>query len=391
LVIKARQKPVGLKPVPGLSETVEDEQLLKALCASAPLWHPPTVPSLIHELRLWGRNADFTKAMVWQERSGTVMVETLLSDELCRERTTPHGGSFLVDSPFGIHVVQSGTVDAEGIRAEGHYGQLLMVLGEAGVPLDTPVTTASGRSGTVADLLQDAIMRFLWTEELEFVACALALWLPPETTWSDQFGNRYSFDELVERLLAIRWGEGPCGGCHVPLSVVTILRVDDQYELVSRRVRKRALRRLEELSHLLEGTQRADGGWDKSWPATHTIERVFDDPVLDRITVTGHHLEWIALAPESVRPSKKTVARAVAALAEDIDALPSMRIRSFKTLLPCSHGARALCLLRGREPYAMWREFWAAGRVARGRRGLEVREPEASGQSVCGSALREGT
>lgn len=385
LMIKARPEPIALQPVPGLADVVDDQQLLTTLCASTPIWHPPTVPSLVHELKLWGRRADFTEEMVGQARSGTMIVETLLSDELCRERTTEHGASFLVDSPFGIHVVKLGSPDAEANRGEGHYGQLLMVLGEAGVPLDTPVTTASGRTGTVADLLQDAVMRFAWTRrELDFIACALALWLPPERTWTDQFQNRYSFDELVDHLLAVPWGKGSCGGCHLPYAVVTILSVDGQFELLSPEVRDRALRRLGDLSALLERTQRGEGGWDKSWAGKEMEGQlyIYDDPLLDRITVTGHHLEWIAMAPPSVRPSKETVARAVSAMAEDVDALPPFDPRPlvgrlFKTMLPCSHGAKALCMLRGREPYETWVEYWDSGQLAHGSKGLHLRKPGA--------------
>ncbi len=390
LIIKVRQEPVELEPVLGLGDAVTEGQLLKALCASAPQWHPPTVPSLIHELKLWGREANFTKAMVGQERTGTIMTETLLSDKLCRERTTPNGASFLLDSPFGIHVVQSGSWDAKGNRAEGHYGQLLMVLGEAGVPLHTPVTTVSGRTGTVADVLQDAIMRFMWTRELEFIGEALALWLPPETTWTNQFGDRYSFDELVQHLIAIPRGQGACGGSHVASSTAAILRVDDQYRLLSPSVRKQALVWFADLSELLERTQRPEGGWDRTWPGTKTKEAMYHHPVLDRITVIGHHLEWIAIVPESVRPSKKTVARAVAALAESFDALPAMEHRSFKSILPCSHAANALCRLQGKEPYATWKEYWDSGRLVRTSRGLGLRRPNPMTESVSETPLFDG-
>jgi len=382
LLVNARQRPVSLEPVPGLADAVTEEQLLKALVASLPMWDPPAVPALIHQLRLWGQKAHFTRAMVGAEWSGTMMAQTLLSDKLCRERTSPHGASFLLDSPFGINVVLAGSYDAEENRAEGHFGQLVMVLGEAGVPLDAPVTTVSGRCGTVADLLQDMTMRFGWTSELPFAACALALWLPPETTWIDQFGNRYSFDELVERLMAIRRGEGPCGGCHVPYAVVTILGVDRQYPVLSASVRQRSLEWLGELSAHLEETQCPEGGWDGAWARGERVRLIYGDKVLDRLTVTGHHLEWIALAPASVRPSKPTVSRAVAAFVHDVDALPPISVRPFKSILPCSHGARAMCLLQGKDPYVTWKESWDRGRFVRGPRGLEVRRPDDQRPSV---------
>lgn len=360
LSIKARQQPVELRPIAGLADAVTEEQLIKALGAALPLWHPPTVPSLIHELKLWGRNADFTKEMVGQARSGTMMVETLLSDKLCQERTTPNGASFLLESPFGINVVLAGTMDAKENRAEGHPGQLLSVLGEVGVSLDTPVTTVSGRSGTVAGILQDATMRFAWTREAEFIGAALARWIPPETTWTDQFGNRYSFDDMAQHLMATPHGKGCCGGCHVPYTLVTILGVDRQYPLLSSPIRDRAMRWLADLSAQLEQTQLSDGAWDRTWPGKDKAGLIFEDPILDRVTVTGHHLEWIALAPESVRPSRAVVERAVSACVADIGQLPPVEKRSFKALLPCSHAARALCLMRDQDPFTAWMAYWNA-------------------------------
>lgn len=381
---KAREHPVVLQPVGGLADTVTERQLIKALCAALPMWHPPTVPSLIHELRLWGQNADFTKGMVGQARSGKLMVETLLSDKLCRERTTPNGDSFLLDSPFGINVVLSGTMDAKENRAEGHFGQLLMILGEAGVPLSMPVTTDSGRVGTVADILQDAKMRFGWTKELEFIGCAMAYWVPPETVWTDRFGNRCSFDELIERLTAIPYGDGACGGCHVPYTIATILGVDRQYLLLSESARRQAVQRLKELSTHLEATQRPEGGWDATWVGVgRTTKPLYSDAVLDRLTVTGHHLEWIAMAPETCRPSARTVARAVTAFVRDTDEQPPLRIRSFKSILPCSHGARALCLLHGSDAYAVWKSWWDAGRlILSSRGGYELREARGAERAV---------
>ena len=56
LVINASDFPVQIVPIPGLEDCVTDEQLLVALNASLPLWHPPSVPSLVHELKLWGKD-----------------------------------------------------------------------------------------------------------------------------------------------------------------------------------------------------------------------------------------------------------------------------------------------------------------------------------------------
>jgi hypothetical protein len=266
LVIKARDFPLQVAPLPGLADCVTDEQILVVLKASLPLWHPPSVPSLVHELKLWGKEAVFTKDQVGGEgRSDQMMVETLLSDPLCREHTVRlgdgDGGPYLIDSSYGIHPIQSGSYDAIEYRAETHFGKLTMLMGLTNVPLLTPVTTASGRVGTVADILQDTIMNFGWEQELEFVGCSLAYWIPPERSWTNKFGETFTFDELMERLLDEPLGKGCCGGTHVPYTVVTLLRINEQVPILDAKVQAKAEKWLQHLAEVLEKTQEPDGTW----------------------------------------------------------------------------------------------------------------------------------
>lgn len=171
---------------------------------------------------------------------------------------------------------------------------------------------------------------------------------------------QHSFDDLVDKLLSEPYGNGACGGCHKPYALVNILRADEQYPILSAQARSEALDWLRRLSQLLERSERSQGGWDLSWPGTESSDRIWGDEVFDRITVVGHHLEWIALAPLSVRPMDEVVQRAVSALVTDIKTVPNRGRRSYKSQLPCSHAARALCLLHGSEPYQLWGECWEA-------------------------------
>ena len=286
-----------------------------------------------------------------------MMVETLLSDTLCADRTANEdirpgrGGSFLIDSPYGISVIQSGSYDAVEYRAEPHYGKLTQVMGEIGLPLATRVTTSSGRVGTLADVLQDTIMRFSWDRELEFIGSSLAFWLPPERSWTNQFGEKFTFDELVMKLLRRPLGEGCCCGCHVPYAVAMILRADGQHPVLSTRVRQLAFSWLRRVSETLEKNQLPDGGWERDWGNTGQERLAYNDPALSRITLIGHHLEWMAFVPSEYRLPNKAIAKAVIRVEKEIDELPPLPYRSFKALLPCSHVARALCCCKGVDPF----------------------------------------
>lgn len=372
LLVKCREQPLRVLPNPGLGNVVNEEDMVTVLCAALPWWNPPSVPSAFHELKLWGRNAVFTKEMLGVPRTGEFLVETLLSDKLCRANTVSVGGAYLLDSPFGIRPVLMGTEDALDYRAEAHYGQLLLLLGEVGTPPETQVTSSSGRVGTVAQLYQDAVLRFSLAQELEFIGCALAYWHPPQKGWKDQFGNEYTFDDLLSRLIATPLGQGSCGGCHVPYTIVTILRVDEDHPILSSDVRRKARKWLAVLAQLLELRCSSSGGWDGTWATNGPRSFIMGDDLLDRITVTGHHLEWIALAPDGIRPSEAAVERAVLALRRDVESLPPLARQPFKTLLPVSHGARALALLRGDDPYSAWLKYWKNGRLKRSKRGFDI-------------------
>jgi hypothetical protein len=195
--VNCRDHPIQISPQQKFANVVSEDDLVVLLCAALPWWNPPSVPSVYHELKLWGPKAVFTKDMLRVERTGEHLVEMLLNDKACRAKTVPTGGPYLLDSPFGIRPVLLGTDDAVEMRGEAHYGQLLQIAAEAGLPPTTPVTTASGRVGNLKEIYQDAIMRFSLNQELDFIASALAYWHPPNKTWKNQFGKEYNFDELL--------------------------------------------------------------------------------------------------------------------------------------------------------------------------------------------------
>ena len=361
-IVPCREKPIAIRPAMSMKHLVGDEEFSIALVSALPRWAPPTVSALIHELKCWGPDFVFSRDTGVQGRSGAFVVRTLLNDEHCVANTVTGPGHLLLDSAYGIQVMAMDTEGALAGRAEGHYGQLLKALAQAGVPSSTPVTSASQRNGTVADIFQDAVLRFSYGEELEFIACALALWLP-QHTWTNQFGDEFSFDELTSTLLQAPRGRGPCGGCHLPYSIVVILRVDETESLLSEEVRRDALGWLNDTVELLRVRQIPSGGWDRSWSGTLDIGPIMGLDLLDRVTVTGHHLEWMALAPREIRCQEGMLRTAVRSLASDLAELTSRARPSFKDELPASHAARALALMRNESPSRAFAEYQANGRI----------------------------
>jgi hypothetical protein len=73
----------------------------------------------------------------------------------------------------------------------------------------------------------------------------------------------------------------------------------------------------------------------------------------NQLLVTGHHLEWLALAPDEVQPPRETIVRAGQWLARTLIEMDQQELTA--TYGPYSHAARALCLWRSKEPFAAWK------------------------------------
>ncbi len=226
---------------------VAREHIMCAMAGSAPVWTPPPEPNLIHTVQLFGISADFSfLAEGW---TGEQMVAVLLNDKLCRTRTARVGGSYIVDSPYGAHVVLVGTYDALGLRSEAHHGQLIKALAQAGVPSDSPTTTSSGTTLPLVYLIHDSIMRFDWGTELDFFGVALPMYLEG-SAWVNRLGTEFTYNELIARLISRPLGTGSCAGCHAPYAVAFILRIDRDQNILGEVPRQKAVDYLAALSRL---------------------------------------------------------------------------------------------------------------------------------------------
>jgi hypothetical protein len=74
--------------------------------------------------------------------------------------------------------------------------------------------------------------------------------------------------------------------------------------------------------------------------------------VYDQILVTGHQLEWLALAPEEVQPPRENIVRAGQWLAKTLLELDQKDLEA--AYGPYTHAARALALWRNQDPYQAW-------------------------------------
>ena len=360
---RIRDQPLRLAVRSDLKGMVSDRELRSVLETAVPRWNPPTVPIMLHALRLWGADAWFPMFTKTPELIGDCRAfrRILLDDAEC-VRVVGKFDAFLRDTRYGVRVLTSGEPLKVSTNSEGHCDQLLKVLAECEIPGSEAVITAAGRHKTVADLVRDSLSRFSLFQELEFTSIAYARWLPPVSSWENRFGERFTFDDLVQALVATPIGKGSCQGCHVPYALASIMLAHDQYpQLISKATRFRLEVHLRAISAYLTQHQLEEGDWDKKWSGNYVDhpENMFFEfkPHFDKISATGHHLEWIALVPPELRPELGVLNSAVKRLVSDILRLSNEDLAKSKGYLPLTHAARAICLTRGYDhAFTLWQQ-----------------------------------
>jgi hypothetical protein len=218
------------------------------------------------------------------------------------------------------------------------------------VRCDTPIRLPGGSWFALEDVVRHSLANFDSEQELEFTAVAYSRWLPPETAWTDRYGEEHDFDQLTDALLRRVPQHTACYGCHTPYALVNLLRANERHRILRASTVRRLEARLVEVSRLLERNQDASGVWFGLWykcsePAPGHSRG------LQAIWVTGHQLEWIALAPQRVRPALGCIKRAARAL---VRLLPEHSYMTAANTYPqFSHACRALALIEEVEPGAI--------------------------------------
>eukprot|EP00456_Euglypha_rotunda_P018470 TRINITY_DN1659_c0_g1_i11.p1 TRINITY_DN1659_c0_g1~~TRINITY_DN1659_c0_g1_i11.p1 ORF type:complete len:132 (+),score=15.00 TRINITY_DN1659_c0_g1_i11:614-1009(+) len=115
------------------------------------------------------------------------------------------------------------------------------------------------------------------------------------------------------------------------LSALTVSRIRD---------------RLQQTADLLSSSAiSSSGGWNGNWSGRETS--ISNDPLSQlttRVMSTGHHLEWLAIAPPEVRPPDSIIADAALGALDDAAQLTAFQREGGYVQL--SHLAKALCLMK---------------------------------------------
>jgi len=260
----------------------------------------------------------------------------------------PPESPILIKTGYGV-LVRTAASENLGSFASvpAHSDDLLVACAEVGLPSGHSIWAADRSAkdavpAKIADMVTDSVARFTIRQELPWTAEAYARYIPTARTWTNRFGDTYTFDDVVAAMLDQPIGAGTCLGIHIVYALTCLFRISESHGILSGKSRDRIAARLREVSAILERSRLSGGYWPARWEPG--IKVAGDDPLFC-LPSTGHHLEWIALAPPDLRPSVRVVEDAIAGICRFLEPERLTRGDRSELYLDLSHLARSLCLL----------------------------------------------
>ncbi len=347
-----RETPLTIEPLYDDSEVVSDEELAAVLAQIQPRFPRERLkPNYVeHALRTWWLKSKFADPKV-------------MSGEAMKEFLTDHGQylaswgdktpPLLQDESTGV-AIRWGKEDGASV----HHDHWLACLTEAGIGLHEPVFTPN-RSREIADVLQEALRDFRLDEnEVEWSAMAFGLWIAPQKTWTTRHGRTLSFDLLADRLMRGHKRFGVCSGTHRLYSLMVLVRLDDDHDILTDETREKIMDHMRSVRDLITVCQFEDGHWPSNWSdGADALRKPIDDELYKQVIATGHHLEWMAIAPRELHvPRVQILKGADWVIKTTIEQSPS-DIGTRYTFF--SHVGNALALWRKTHPADFWMKWQA--------------------------------
>jgi hypothetical protein len=359
-LVPSKNVPWVVTPEHNEPRIATDEQLHAVLQRMLPTAEPVNTNTFVHALRLWGVEAEFNDPKVL---SGKQLREYFLNDQYFQQLAGAEAPPVFVSGSDGVRARDFDENYPQRFTSSYHNDDLLATFAETGTPLDTPLMMRD-RQTTVGQLLTDSMRRFHPARhEFEWSVISYLRYLYPHKEWRNKYGDKLDIAKMTQMCTG-RMGQGPCRGQHRFEALVLLIRIDDQAHALSPKTRQAILAYMKAASERLVAAQAPDGSWSARWIEGAAAKASADDsnaekkiPLHEKLLVTGHTLEWLALAPEEVQPPRETIVRAGQWLCNTIVGIDQKDLAT--SYGPYSHAARALCLWRGKEAFPMWQQITA--------------------------------
>lgn len=346
----ARDVPWKVTPRFDWQEVATDEQLAAVMNRMKPLKTVNT-NMIVHALRLWGPNAEFNDSAFV---SGPQMLRYFLDDAEFRARAGENTPALFRHTAQGVEARAYDQFDRNFPTSSYHPDDLLATLAESGVPLSTPMQLRDGPA-TVRDLLEGALHNFHPQQfEYEWTSIAFARYLFPENPPLNMYGQKWNLDSLLDELCDNPMYQGQCLATHRLEALAVLYRADEKANALTPEQKRRILTYLKQASLVLQEAQTAEGSWNRKWFSGAAARNEKKVAIYDKLLSTGHHLEWLAIAPSDVHPPRETIIRAGQWLVRALQEVDQKLLDDHYG--PCTHASRALCLWRSTDPYEAWQK-----------------------------------
>lgn len=347
-----RETPLVIEPLYDDAEVVSDEELAAVLAKVQPRFqHERLKPNYVeHALRTWWIKSKFADPKVM---SGEAMKDFLTNHGEYLASWGPKVPPLLQDETTGV-AIRWGKEEGASV----HHDHWLACLTEAGIGLHEVVSTP-GRQCELADVLQEALRDFRLDEtEVEWSAMAFGFWIAPQKTWTTRDGRVLSFDLLADRLMRGHKRFGVCSGTHRLYSLVVLMRLDDDHDIISDETRARIMDHMRTVRDLITVCQFEDGHWASNWSeGADSLNKPIDDELYKKVIATGHHLEWMAIAPQELHVPREQILKAADWVIKTTCEQSQSDIGTRYTFF--SHVGNALALWRKTHPADFWMKWQA--------------------------------
>jgi hypothetical protein len=218
------------------------------------------------------------------------------------------------------------------------------------------------RALQVRNVLEEALRDFRLDErETEWSAMSFTLWMAPQniSAWHNGEGRLIDFDMLAERLMRNHKRDGVCLGTHRVYSLMLLIRLNEQNggQLITTQTTAQIMDYLRMTREMIMGSQSADGSWPANWTDGASAEAKADpkEKPSKRVIATGHHLEWLSIAPQELHPPREQILKAADWLVKNVTETSQAEIDQNYTFY--SHVGKALAMWRQSSPAEFWTEY----------------------------------
>ena len=257
------------------------------------------------------------------------------------------GDTLFRPSKFGIALVTGRTTRSQ----ETHRDQGVAELGWFGTPTTFEIET-NGKKYPFREAVKECVANFyLQNRELAWSATVMALYLPPQREWTNRYGERCNFDQLVDELMKRRFEDNSCAGVHLLETLTLIYKISVEEKILSLEKQEELGERLHVIFDALLRVQHESGYWRSDWfTSIPSYGQPFkgkrkwtpsDDPK-SRILATCHVIEWFLELPDEFNIPDQTLMNAGRWMLEHLKAKD---LGGFYRPCPYTHVVRDLELL----------------------------------------------